>query len=714
MTTGDRSHPGDSRLREELGYLLELFVLCGFVIVQPLFEVTGESPDFFLFRQADRADIVWLTILVVVGPPLALAGAGALAGVFRSRARWIAHVAILAGLFGLLGIEIFKLAFGVRGAALAILASLIAAGLATLYVRWSTVRMWFRYAAPAPFVFAALFLFVSPVSDLVLPGGGGVAAVSADQARAPVVVVVLDELPLVALLDGEGEIDERLYPNFARLAETSTFHRNATTASANTLRAVPSLLTGQDPASDVAPSVTQYPENLFTLLGASHDVTAFEAVTALCPPDVCTDRSLTAPGRTGLRALVPDAADVWRRIVALGDADEDPVQAFLRDETVGDRAERTGDARDAAGERDAGDPSAALAEALEQNQPARFVEFVDSIGGGGRPFHYLHLLLPHSPFQYLPDGLRYNHDAPAFGKTADGKRGLEPYPFLVGRQRHMLQTVYVDGLLGDVLDRLEATGMMERSLVVVTADHGLRFVPGGRGSKQPDENDAHEVLWVPLFVKAPGQTAGEVRDDNAQLVDLVPTVAEVLGVEVPWETDGISLVSARRETTTQRFFYNSGEVREFDKTAHFADVLAGGTHRVGRPEEGPRGLYRAGPHPDLVGTRVDTHEIERVAGEEVVIDDRDDYRDVDPGDGVVPALVSGALPATPANGLDAVAVGVNGRIGGVSAVFPMPGRDRAFATMVGPDLFRDGENRIEVFLVERGGDSFVLHAMPVR
>ena len=44
--------------RLHLWALVELFVLSGFAIAQPLLEVTGKSPDFFLFRRADRLDIV--------------------------------------------------------------------------------------------------------------------------------------------------------------------------------------------------------------------------------------------------------------------------------------------------------------------------------------------------------------------------------------------------------------------------------------------------------------------------------------------------------------------------------------------------------------------------------------------------------------------------------------------------------------------------------
>jgi hypothetical protein len=54
--------------------LVELFVLCGLAIAQPLLDVTGQSPDFFLFRRADRLDIAALVVGVILLPALLLWG----------------------------------------------------------------------------------------------------------------------------------------------------------------------------------------------------------------------------------------------------------------------------------------------------------------------------------------------------------------------------------------------------------------------------------------------------------------------------------------------------------------------------------------------------------------------------------------------------------------------------------------------------------------
>jgi hypothetical protein len=99
---------------------------------------------------------------------------------------------------------------------------------------------------------------------------------------------VFDEFPEASLLNRQGGIDANLFPNFAAMASTSTWYRNATTVAPFTGAAVPSILTGRYKAgnSDVQVAANA-PHSLFTLLGGSYDVNAHESVTRLCPAAVC-------------------------------------------------------------------------------------------------------------------------------------------------------------------------------------------------------------------------------------------------------------------------------------------------------------------------------------------------------------------------------------------------------------------------------------------
>src|SRR6266511_870029 len=225
--------------------LLELFVLCGFVVTQPLLDVTGKAPDFSLFHRLDRGGIVALALLVAVAPALLLWVAQVLARVVGGeRLRGWVHVAMVAGLLCVLAVEVGKKLLPLRGRRLVVVAAVVAVVATLGYVRWSWLRLWLRYLAPAPLVFVLVFGLLSPTSKLILPSRTG--ATSAVPVRThpgrplpPVVMIFFDEFPLRSLLDSRGEVDGRVYPNFAGFAAHSTWYRNATGVSGWTPNAVP-------------------------------------------------------------------------------------------------------------------------------------------------------------------------------------------------------------------------------------------------------------------------------------------------------------------------------------------------------------------------------------------------------------------------------------------------------------------------------------------
>jgi sulfatase-like protein len=89
-------------------------------------------------------------------------------------------------------------------------------------------------------------------------------------------------------------------------------------------------------------------------------------------------------------------------------------------------------------------------------------------------------------------------------------------------QRHLIQVGFVDRLVGDLLDRLRKADMYERSLVVVTADHGITFRLG-QPQRDPTAATLPDIALVPLFVKQPGQREGDVIDHHVEITDVLPT-----------------------------------------------------------------------------------------------------------------------------------------------------------------------------------------------
>ena len=129
---------------------------------------------------------------------------------------------------------------------------------------------------------------------------------------------------------------------------------------------------------------------------------------------------------------------------------------------------------------------------------------------GAARVHFAHLILPHSPWRFMPSGQQYPGEYSVEGRDRSGVWTTQEWPVLHAHQRHLLQVMYTDRLLGKLLRRLHETGLYDRALIVVVADHGAGFVPGESARKVTAENVA-DIARVPLIVKLPGQRSPKNR-----------------------------------------------------------------------------------------------------------------------------------------------------------------------------------------------------------
>ena len=126
----------------------------------------------------------------------------------------------------------------------------------------------------------------------------------------------------------------------------------------------------------------------------------------------------------------------------------------------------------------------------------------------------------------------------------------------------------VDTWLGYLLARVENMGLMDKTAVIFTSDHGFYFGEhGGLFGKmmlnrlpdgsQPSESQGagwghsplyEEIVRIPLLVYAPGVSAG-VYEHLTSVVDVMPTVLEFLGQVVPQSVQGESLLPRMRDTS---------------------------------------------------------------------------------------------------------------------------------------------------------------------
>jgi arylsulfatase A-like enzyme/Flp pilus assembly protein TadD len=134
----------------------------------------------------------------------------------------------------------------------------------------------------------------------------------------------------------------------------------------------------------------------------------------------------------------------------------------------------------------------------------------------GPYFAWLHYFDPHQPI---------NPPEPYRSRFADG---------------YDAEIAFADEQIGQVFAALKKRGTYDDTLIVVTADHGEGLMEHGEPSHSLLVFDT--TLHVPLIVKLPGQKPGRRVETLASLVDVMPTVLSALGLRVPAEVQGVSLL----------------------------------------------------------------------------------------------------------------------------------------------------------------------------
>jgi arylsulfatase A-like enzyme/Tfp pilus assembly protein PilF len=151
-------------------------------------------------------------------------------------------------------------------------------------------------------------------------------------------------------------------------------------------------------------------------------------------------------------------------------------------------------------------------------------------------FLWLHLYDPHDP--YTPP---------------------EPYKSRFPAHPYDGEVAYTDAIFGDFLDALVSRGLLDRSLFILTADHGE-----GLGDHQEAFHGYFvydTTIRVPLMVRFPGTMySGRVISDPVSHVDLMPTILDVLNRPIPGGVDGKSLlpvIAGAPDSTTREVYSES-------------------------------------------------------------------------------------------------------------------------------------------------------------
>ena len=266
--------------------------LSSLAVAQPLLDLFGRNPEFFVAGNYSTGQIVWFALIITLVPPLIGIASITIATVINRRAGTIVYGVVVAVLGAAFVLALLR-TIGVNPVVLVVVVALAGGAAAVvLALRTHAGRLLLSYLAVANIAFVAMFLFISPTSKLIAGGGSDdIGNVTVPEVGGPVVVLVLDEFPAATIMRPDGTINGDRFPGFAELASVSSWFRNASSQHNLTHRAVPSLLDGRITEDGLLPTYTDHPRNLFTLLGGEIPVFSYESVTSLCPPDVCAEEA---------------------------------------------------------------------------------------------------------------------------------------------------------------------------------------------------------------------------------------------------------------------------------------------------------------------------------------------------------------------------------------------------------------------------------------
>jgi glucan phosphoethanolaminetransferase (alkaline phosphatase superfamily) len=154
----------------------------------------------------------------------------------------------------------------------------------------------------------------------------------------------------------------------------------------------------------------------------------------------------------------------------------------------------------------------------------RLLAWIDSLPKGERFF-----------VTYLPIAGHHPYSSPDAGPFSNGEA--------IGRYRNALH--HADAAIACLLEGLERRGLSRKTLIIIHGDHGEAF-------GQHDGNFAHtlfiyeENIHVPLLIAFPGLVQQPVRIRRvASLIDIAPTILDLLGLPIPDVYQGKSLLDAR-------------------------------------------------------------------------------------------------------------------------------------------------------------------------
>ncbi len=558
---------------------LELLMLATIAITQPIFDLYGKNLPIFASAKISKYELTFFICLVAIVPFVTALVIETVAWFINKRLGTLVHeffIFLFGTIFGLALVSQLNISYD----AIAYV-SAVAIGASTVWGlrRLEIMRTFVMYLSGLAPLLTVIFVFqIQPVFSEISPT---MKTVAAPEGKPPVVLIVFDESPLFALLDKEGKINPERFPGFAKLVSLSTWHRNATAVSQQTIQAVPAIFTSRVPKKGDQPFLSDHPDNIFTMLESSYPINGYESVTSLCPRNLCSTASAIDLERVYLprvKSFLSDALVVFGHrmlpsharssLPSIGQAWGGFAQAGAAEGADADHEEA-----DAKFLRNAGSFyqlrmwNGAMNRMMTMPSPSASI---------------LHFTVPHRPWSLTPNLHKYY--GPRFLGDFNPKTGDLPKDYY---QRYLYQLTAVDHLVDTMITRMQAAGLWDKSLVMITADHGISFEPGlvQRATDFSNPGQVTDLYTIPMFIKMPFQKTGEVDDCAVTNLDLLPTLLDVTGIKTSLQMEGESLV----ENCPRRELRAMTTLKESRMLASSFDLVRARSDRYAQwlPREGP-------------------------------------------------------------------------------------------------------------------------------
>lgn len=679
---------------------LHICVLSAFAFSEPIFAALSQQFVYLHDLGAGWLEIAFILLVLTVLLPMAwILVDGLVMAISKRYLRGYGQNLALATLFVLLWLSIIrpfmKVSFLEMMAAVWIASLIVAISGAIVSLQFYLRSLWIRRWV----TLATIGLVCFPLQFVIQYGSIREPAVDSKNAiehPIPVVMIVFDEFSGTTLMNRDLQVDDQNFPQFARLAKMSNWYRQASTVHVRTDVAIPAMLSGQFPSVRRPALESEFPGNLFQLIHGSRafDMTVFEPVTRLCPETLRRRPLIPRPTSEKFASLIGTMSAVYSRLILPKDTPIEfpPISRLWFG--MAERVEATQDYSFGLCRFDAF--------VMRDNQANQFMK---SLHETSKPaFRFLHIELPHVPWCFLPSGNRYEFDelnsfnpAGSWGDIGEDW-GTDSGIIARNEHRYLQQVRYVDRYLGLILDRLQEIKLLDRCLLIVTADHGVSFRPG-HSRRVPDAATLPDLLSVPLFIKFPNQVTGKVSDANVESVDILPTIAEALEITLPETIDGISVTQTTRRPRKSLFLDKGMTILEpviprLEEAVERRLTIFGNDSLDHPP-------LRASTHPAWHGRSIDEFSVEDRPLRSLAIDPNTGWQYL--GNSIpLKCLITGTLEpqGLGASSADLVVV-VNKIIRDTGATYPKGGRVHGFEFLLPESLAQDSPLPIELYHVER-------------